>query len=331
MYPVLLQPILLDKVWGGDRLSKFGKKVSPGSKIGESWELADVATTTVGGGGGGAFHSAVLNGPFAKKTLHDLFASKGKSFLGETKLNAAGCYPLLLKFLDAHENLSVQVHPSPAYAAAHPGAMVKSECWYILDAEPGAVIFHGLKEGVTRAAFEKAIAAGKVVDLMNAVAVKPGECYHLPSGTCHALGAGVLAFEVQTTSDTTFRVFDWGRKGRELHIKEALECIDFDSRPSPPAVPDGSNHNSPFLSTPDFSLTMVEIGDEGFAISGFPGPFTIVSGSGHLQPGLKGFRPEPVRAGTTGFIPAFVSIESKLIGQAASPLRCIFVRPTAAS
>jgi len=146
---------------------------------------------------------------------------------GKLRLSPSWGFPLLLKYLDARENLSVQVHPSPEYAETHPEAHLKSEAWYIVDAEPGAVIYKGVREGTTPEVFAEAIRAGSVEDFLIAVPAVPGECHYLPSGTCHALGAGILVAEIQTPSDTTFRVFDWGRTDRELHIEAALACIDF--------------------------------------------------------------------------------------------------------
>lgn len=329
MYPLLLRPILLEKVWGGDRLARFGKQVRPGTKVGESWELADLSATSSGGAGGGAFASTIRNGPFAGKSLRQIFAQQGKAFLGGATPGQDGGYPLLLKYLDASENLSIQVHPSRAFAQAHPEARVKSECWYILAAQPGAVIYNGLKAGTTRAAFEKAIKDGMVVECMNAFKVSPGECYNLPSGTCHALGAGVVCLEVQTASDTTFRVYDWGRTGRELHVEQALECIDFDSQPSGPVRPADAPADAPFLSTPDFELRYVRVGAEGLPLSGHCGPFAIVGGRGTLESWMKGYRPERVGAGTTGYIPPQIPMTAALVGEAATPLECILVKPRA--
>ena len=326
MYPLLLRPILLEKVWGGDRLARFGKQVRPGTKVGESWELADLAATSAGGAGGGAFASTIRNGPFSGRTLRQIITQQGAAFLGSAAAGPDGGYPLLLKYLDASENLSIQVHPSPAYAKAHPAALVKSECWYILAAQPDAVIYNGLKPGTTKADFERAIKAGTVVECMNAVKVTPGECYNLPSGTCHALGAGVVCLEVQTASDTTFRVYDWGRTGRELHVQQALECIDFTSAPAAAVRPSDAAADAPFLSTPDFELTYARVGAEGLPLSGFCGPFAIVGGRGTLENWMKGYRPERVGAGTTGYIPPQVPITSKLVGEAASPLECILVK-----
>ncbi len=229
LYPLLFEPIYKEKVWGGRRLEKLGRSL-PGDAqtlIGESWELVDLAQTSVSGGGGGAERSTIANGPLKGKTLAEVIEQYGSAVLGDVKLTEDGGFPILLKFLDAGDHLSVQVHPSPEYAAAHDDAFLKSEAWYILDAEPGAVIYKGVKQGTTAEQFRQAIEGNDVESLMIAIAVKPGDCHYLPSGTCHALGAGVMVAEVQTPSDTTFRVYDWGRTGRELHVDQAIQCIDF--------------------------------------------------------------------------------------------------------
>ncbi|MEX0744667.1 MAG: type I phosphomannose isomerase catalytic subunit [Phycisphaeraceae bacterium] len=233
MYPLTFEPIYKQKVWGGRSFQrKLGRSLpgGPGVPVGESWELADLGRTSASGGGGGAERSRVANGPFAGQTLHELIAAHERETLGNLPLNAFGEFPLLLKYLDARQNLSVQVHPSAEYAAAHDDAYLKSEAWYIVDAEPGAVIYKGVREGVTpeqlRAALEQNT-DDAVVPLLIEIPVQTGDCHYLPSGTCHALGAGLLVAEVQTASDTTFRVYDWGREGRELHIDEALKCIHF--------------------------------------------------------------------------------------------------------
>jgi mannose-6-phosphate isomerase len=232
-YPLTFSPFLLPKVWGGDRLSRFNKPVKPGDRVGESWELADLPSTSASGAGGGEFRSVISNGPLKGRTLHEAMKMWGEALMGSTPLASAGDFPLLVKLLDARENLSVQVHPSRAYAASHAGANLKTECWYVLDAARGSKIYKGVKPGVTRASFEAHIREGSLVDDLVAVPAVAGDCHTLPSGTVHALGAGVQVAEVQTPSDTTFRVYDWGRAGRELHVKESLECIDFGPAPRP--------------------------------------------------------------------------------------------------
>lgn len=229
LYPLKFQPLYKEKVWGGRRLEKLGRKL-PGDetkKIGESWELADLAASSPSGAGGGAERSVIANGPLAGRTLHEVIADYGPRLMGRLSLAPQGGFPLLVKFLDASENLSVQVHPNREYARLHPGSHLKSEAWYIVHAEPGAAIYKGVREGVKPQDFREAISRGTVEELMVKVPVKAADCHYLPSGTCHALGAGVLVAEIQTPSDTTFRVYDWGRSGRELHVEQALQCIEW--------------------------------------------------------------------------------------------------------
>ncbi|MEM9065555.1 MAG: type I phosphomannose isomerase catalytic subunit [Planctomycetota bacterium] len=239
--PLHLKPILKEKVWGGRRLETYGKLLAPGAMVGESWELADLASTSPSGGGGESAHSAILGGSWDGCTLADAVRELGTDLLGGAALVSGG-FPLLVKFLDAREHLSVQVHPSPEFAQANPGAALKAECWFVLDAEPGAVIYKGLAPGVDGRRLAEAIEAGTVPEVLNAIPAVSGEMHDLPSGTVHALGAGVLVCEVQTPSDTTYRVYDWakeyGREGRALHVSEALACTLEDAPPAPTAAPD---------------------------------------------------------------------------------------------
>ncbi|MDF1870767.1 MAG: class I mannose-6-phosphate isomerase [Phycisphaerales bacterium] len=233
LYPLVLEPILKEKVWGGRKLAAFGKKLPEGAMIGESWELADLSSTSASGGGGDAAISVIRNGAMQGKTIRHAISAWGEGMLGGAKLSAEGGFPLLVKYLDAREHLSVQVHPSPAYAAEHSSAHLKTESWFVLDADEGAVIYKGLKEGVTRADLQSTIENGTVPEVMRSEAAVVGACHTLESGTVHALGAGVLVAEVQTPSDTTYRVYDWaseyGREGRELHIEQAVECASFEA------------------------------------------------------------------------------------------------------
>ncbi len=289
-YVLTFEPILKEKVWGGRRLERLGKVLPSGVDVGESWEIADLASTSSGGGGGGAARSIIANGPLAGNSLHDAMALWGEGLLGGAQPSGAGGFPLLVKFLDAREHLSVQVHPSPAYARAHPEAHLKTECWYVVDAEPGSVIYKGVKPGVTREDFARALRTGQgegVVALLAAVPAVVGECHNLPSGTVHALGAGVLVAEVQTPSDTTFRVYDWakeyGRQGRELHVEQALECIDF--APATPGVRAPAETGvAQLVATEFYTVTVVgsdssvEIeGGKCMVIAGIDGTTTIES------------------------------------------------------
>jgi len=230
-YPLLFDPIYKAKVWGGRTLEKLGRTLPDTEQgIGESWELADLAQTSASGGGGSAEFSVINNGHLQGQTIRQVLDTNASAVLGSAVSTPGGAFPLLLKLLDARENLSVQVHPSPKYAAQHDDAHLKSEAWYIVDCEPGAKIYKGIREGVTPEQLREALETNTdeaVVPLMIDIEVEPGDCHYLPSGTCHALGSGVLVAEVQTPSDTTFRVYDWGRTGRELHIEQALACIEF--------------------------------------------------------------------------------------------------------
>jgi mannose-6-phosphate isomerase len=242
--PFALAPCLFEKVWGGQRLARLGKSLpDPEARYGESWELADMPSTSPAGAGGGAVRTLIATGPLTGLALRDAVQTWGSALLGERPPTPGGDFPLLVKFLDACENLSVQVHPSPGYAAAHPGSHLKTECWYIVDADPGSVIYKGLRPGVSREAFAARCRANDpalVKDLAPVPAI-PGECHNLPSGTVHALGAGVLVAEVQTPSDTTYRLFDWGRKGRELHVEQSLACALAADPPAATRIaPDGS-------------------------------------------------------------------------------------------
>lgn len=229
LYPLIFEPIYKEKVWGGRKLERLGRRLpgGPDTLIGESWEVADLGQTSVSGGGGGAARSVVSTGPLEGRTLHDIMDNYRRDVMGDLQRTESGDFPLLVKFLDAEANLSVQVHPSEAYAASHDDAHLKSESWYILYAAPGAVIYKGVKPGVSPADFRAAIEENTVEELLIRVEVRAGDVHYLPTGTCHALGAGVLAAEVQTPSDTTFRVYDWGRVGRALHVEQAMQCITF--------------------------------------------------------------------------------------------------------
>lgn len=228
--PVALVPVLLDKPWGGDALARWGLPVAPGARIGEAWMFADIATTSAGGAGGGAFHSLIANGPVRTYSLRDA-AQEWPG--GLTGAGPEAEHPLLVKLLHAKEHLSVQVHPSPAYAAAHPGARLKAESWYVLHAEPGAELFLGLVPGTTAADAIALAGEGRIAEVLRRVPAVAGECHTLPSGLVHAMGAGVVIAEVQTASDTTYRLYDWAREyaraPRTLHLADALTAMQPDA------------------------------------------------------------------------------------------------------
>ena len=221
-YPMKCKPIFKERIWGGRGLETvFGKALPPGKKIGESWELADLPHDK----------TTIANGPFQGRILADVVQEHPEEITGARDFPKP--FPLLIKLLDAREVLSVQVHPDPQTCRRMGRGEPKTECWYIIDAEPGAVIYKGFKAPITREQFVQAVEDGATADLLAKVPVEPGQCHFLPAGTAHAIGGGLLIAEIQTPSDTTYRVYDWDRiddagNPRQLHIEEALESIHFD-------------------------------------------------------------------------------------------------------
>lgn len=222
LYPLTFQPIFKTRVWGGRSLARlYSKPLPTGAPIGESWEISDRPGDA----------SVIAHGPLAGKDLHWLVENHRADLLGAARLEA-GRFPLLVKLLDAQEKLSLQVHP-PAHKAAELHGDPKTEVWFIAEAAPGAELYVGLKTGVTRADFEGRIQNGNVAECFHRVPVQAGDAMFLPSGRVHAIGAGLVIFEIQQSSDTTYRVFDWNRVGldgqpRDLHVAQSLASIDFD-------------------------------------------------------------------------------------------------------
>lgn len=246
MYPLTFKPRLVEKMWGGRKLETvLGKALPPDKPIGESWEIFDFPPGVVDSSSDWV-SSIVSNGPLAGMTLHKLMTEHRQELLGDVSPSGSHWqFPLLVKYLDARQDLSVQVHPDQTYAATHPGAHLKSEAWYVVQRDPGARLLKGLSPGQGKASFAQAIASGQVEQAIASIPVDKGHSHYLPSGTVHAMGAGILAAEVQTPSDTTYRVYDFERvdpstgKLRTLHVEQAMACIDFINSP-PPAVTDQS-------------------------------------------------------------------------------------------
>ena len=205
MGPIHFREIFKEKIWGGQNLSRLlGKKLPAGKKIGESWELSDF----------GEDRSVVAGGEFAGVELPSLLAEHSRQITGVEGVRQFG---LLFKFLDAVETLSIQVHPQ------------KHEAWYVLEARPGAKLYLGLNEGVERGYFEAAVAEGTVEQCLGIIEPQPGQCYYLPAGLTHALGAGLVVAEIQTPEQITYRVYDWQR-GRPIQVQLSLDTINFQAR-----------------------------------------------------------------------------------------------------
>ncbi|UUO08179.1 class I mannose-6-phosphate isomerase [Blastopirellula sp. J2-11] len=225
-YPLRFQPKFRQYIWGGRRLgTELGKPIDADGVFAESWEVVDH----------GDDQSVVANGPLAGQTLGALVRLYGKQLFGRHQ--ATEQFPLLFKFLDANTDLSIQVHPDDAQGALlDPPDLGKTEAWVIMDAEPGARMFVGLKANVDRDALQQAIEQNQLLDHMHVIEPQAGDCVFIPAQTVHALGKGLLVAEIQQSSNTTYRLFDWNRtdaagNSRPLHIQQSLETIDFAQGP----------------------------------------------------------------------------------------------------
>src|SRR3954471_1336484 len=186
LYPLKFRPRFFEKMWGGRKMqTMLGKDLPPAQPIGEAWELFDFPPGVVENSPGW-LSSEVANGPLAGRTLHDLLGERKADLLGDVPLSGKdGQFPVLIKFLDAKDDLSVQVHPDEKYAAAHPEAHLKTEAWYIVQHDPGSKIYKGLCEGMTREGFAQAVKDGTIEQCIQTVEIKPGDCHFMPSGTVH--------------------------------------------------------------------------------------------------------------------------------------------------
>lgn len=231
LYPIRFTPLLKERIWGGKTLlanAKQGKakKIDATQPYGESWELSAVKGD----------ESVVANGFLKRNNIEEIIEVYMGNLIGDKIYEKYGLtFPLLIKSLDCHDVLSVQVHPDDELAAERHNSYGKTEMWYIVDAEPGAFIYIGFnRKDITREEYIAAINEGRLPELLNKVEVKPGDTFFIPAGTIHALGKGVVVLEIQQTSDVTYRVYDWDRvddngNPRELHTALAVDAIDFAS------------------------------------------------------------------------------------------------------
>jgi mannose-6-phosphate isomerase len=234
LYPLRFEAIYKNTMWGGRRLEELLGRPLPGSDpVGEAWILSDQ----------GAHPSRVANGPLRGQTLRKLLEQLPERLLG-SHAAAAHRFPLLLKFLDARDTLSVQVHPDDRHTHLLPaGQRGKTEAWVVLHADPESRIYAGLKPGLGPNDLRRALREQTLSNCLDSFIPQPGDCFFLPAGTVHALGGGVVLFEVQQNSDVTFRLYDWDRvdaktgQPRQLHIEQALACTDFGSALNGPVKP----------------------------------------------------------------------------------------------
>lgn len=227
LYPFVLRPKLAPAIWGGDSLvERFGQAGNPDEKIGEAWECWD--------------EDAVVNGRLAGRTVAQLRDELGSELMGD--LDAGQIFPILTKIIDARDWLSVQVHPDDAYAQRVENQQNgKTECWYVMDAQPGAELVMGWARDVTREEYERRVADGTLGDVLRRIPISAGDAFYIPAGMLHAIGAGIIIFETQQASDLTYRIFDWNRVGQDgkprmLHVQKAGDVLDYRASNAVPLV-----------------------------------------------------------------------------------------------
>ena len=277
MHAITFDSLYMERVWGGRELEKvFGRELPTNeSPYGEAWEMTDRTDE----------QSLVNHGPLKGNSLNELWQSKRDDIFG-SGFEDTQRFPLLIKILDARDKLSIQVHP-PAAIASELGGEPKTEMWYIADAAPDAKLYVGLKAGVTKADFHDAIEKGEVGEAVHCITPKRGDSIFIPSGRLHAIGAGLLIYEIQQNSDTTYRVFDWNRMGldgnpRELHIEPSMRCIDFDDVEPNMDQPNGIN----LARCPYFSVDRINIAANAALTNPDTERFSIVTViSGEIESG----------------------------------------------
>ena len=223
MYPFLFKPILKEIIWGGTAIRSFKGMAPNDVKTGESWELSQVEGN----------YSVVANGALEGKTIDELIEQFGAKLLGGKVIRQFGAtFPLLIKFIDAHDNLSIQVHPGDVLAQAHHRSFGKTEMWYVVKAAPGASLYSGFSQSIDMNEYVRRIADGSIIDVLQRYEVNEGDVFFLPAGRIHAICAGCFIAEIQQTSDITYRIYDYNRKdangnSRELHTGLAKDAIDY--------------------------------------------------------------------------------------------------------
>ena len=303
--PLFLKPVFQEKIWGGSRLrTVFGFDI-PNDKIGEDWAISAHPHGV----------SVVENGPFKGWKLDDLWKEHKELFGHPTE----PVFPLLIKILDAEDDLSVQVHPDDAYGMAHEGELGKTECWYIIDAEPGAEIIYG-HHAKTREELAEMIQDSRWDDLLKKVPVKKGDFFYVPSGTIHAIGKGIMILETQQSSDTTYRVYDYNRKDdqgntRELHIQQSVDVTTVPAKAPELQIKEIRQGNSSivtYVETEFFNVYEWDI--KGITSFKKQAPYTlmtVIDGAGELVIGNQTYSLEK---GTSAILPSDIT-EWKVQGE----------------
>ena len=257
--PLKFIPILKEKIWGGEKLNKLLKKKSDKNNIGESWEISDVENEM----------SIVANGKLKGKSIQNIIEQyKGKLVGEKVYQNFGSKFPLLIKFIDAKEALSIQLHPNDKLAKKRHNSFGKTEMWYVMQADKNANLIVGFKEEVNSETYKKHLQEKTLLKILNSELVEKGDVFFIPTGRVHAIGAGVLLAEIQQTSDITYRIYDWDRKDdegnyRELHTENALEALDFEVKSSyKTSYKVGVNKKSTIVKCPFFTTNIIIVDGE---------------------------------------------------------------------
>jgi mannose-6-phosphate isomerase len=301
LYPLKFEPIFKDRLWGGVKLREVLGKEFQGSGIGESWELSGVAGDV----------SIVENGPYKGKSLNDLIRSYPDSLLGSDVLSRFGSeFPILIKFIDAREDLSIQLHPGDELARQRHNSFGKTEMWYVMDADPGAELIIGFKRDMSREEYQEALDSKSLTDHLHYEPVTAGDTYFINSGKIHAIGAGILLAEIQQSSDVTYRVYDFDRRDahgnqRDLHTDLALDAMDFRKKDDFKILYSRElNRENPMVSSTYFETSYLELDSETALSLSSPSSFTaLVCVDGEAEV-ILGSWVVPVRQGETVLIPA---------------------------
>lgn len=254
-YPLICKPIFKERIWGGTKLKDFLNKSFEGNKIGESWEVSTVANDV----------SVVSNGEFAGLNLNELIEKFPTEILGAKCIEKFGLeFPLLFKFLDAKEDLSIQVHPNDELAKQRHNSFGKTEMWYVLQADKNARLVVGFKNKTNKKDYLKHLENKTLVAILNETPVKKGDTFFLETGTVHAIGAGVLIAEIQQTSDITYRLYDWDRvdangKSRELHNELAVDAINYEETNTKVQYKSETNESVNLVKCPFFATNILKI------------------------------------------------------------------------
>lgn len=304
--PIFLKPVLQEKIWGGNKLESEFKFDLPSDNIGESWSISAHPNGV----------SRIESPEEFKGMPFDQFYNEHRTFFGDLNDDV---FPLLIKILDAKEDLSVQVHPDDVYGKEHEGELGKTECWYIIDAEPGAQIVYG-HNAQTKEEFQQLVEEGRWDELLRRVPVTPGEFYYVPHGTIHAIGGGVMILETQQSSDTTYRVYDYGRTDdqgneRELHIQQSID-VSLIPHQDPDQVAEATEQEggiiTHFLTNDYFKVFKWEAsGDLNVPVTNDVYLATVIAGAGELIVDGKAY---PLIKGASFVTPASAS-EIKVEGE----------------